>query len=67
MADLHAVIAATGWTGPYEVGYDFGRVAVTFGARRIEAVSVEAAILFIEADTRARAAALTPDAEADDD
>ncbi len=69
MADLHAVIAAAGWDGPVSVWdeHDPERVIVAFGGRRIEAVSIEAAILFIQSDTRARESAATLDAEVDDD
>lgn len=68
MADLREVIAATGWAGPVDVSEtDDGHVHVRWDGRHVEAVSVEAAALFIQADTRAKAAAATDDAEVDDD
>ncbi len=46
-----------GWPGPVEVEADeAGHVHVRWNGRHVEAVSVEAAVLFIEADTRAKAA-----------
>lgn len=67
MADLHAVIAAAGWDGHVDVSEtDDGHVHVRWNGRHVEAVSEEAAALFIEQDTRAKAATAL-DAEVDDD
>lgn len=58
MADLHEVIAATGWAGPVDVSEtDDGHVHVRWNGRHVEGVSVEACAEYIRRHTAAMEAA----------
>ena len=69
--NLVLAIREAGWPGAIDVfdATSDGRpcICVRWGAREVYAVDEEAAAIFIRSDTRAKAAALTPDVEVNDD